>query len=217
VKLQVFVFKDFPRSVLVHVPEGLVDVLRLPPLPLPFSKESVGEALAGDRIQASITESMPGPMSEALKKLKKDEKAARSVSQRQQDALKNQIMLGSIDPSERDRAVLVSRKNAIDAELRGVKDIIAQAKHKFALTKERMPADEYAALEKRRAELSSASQAIQEQITLLNREARDEHVRRHDARNDLFVREARKHLGEERFQEIWALVDAEMEERGEAA
>lgn len=102
------------------------------------------------------------------------------------------------------RSELLTAKASIDAKLRSAKAELAQAKHRAWASGDRLPPDEYAALNDRISRLAGASHRAQAELAVMTARRQERGARL----NDLFVDVARKVLPDELYWDIVAKAEA---------
>jgi hypothetical protein len=211
--LRFCVFSGREDVLLVLAPDGHAGPLPLPAFAAPFTKAGVSAACDAAGIRATGIETFPGRWTRALGDARAAEAGARGSQARAQEALHTQIMLGSIDPSERDRAKVVARLQGIQVEHQEVKRRIAAAAAERARTGLSLPQAEIAALREREATLTQEMLGVQAQLTELRKARHAANMEKNESFARRFVRAAKETLDRETFDDL--LAAAEEDDEGE--
>lgn len=202
--VRVVLVPDQPTALVVHVDAGAVVDLgadgTTAPLHAPFDLEAVAVALAGvARVSASCAS---GPVARALAEVHAGQRRARRQQTEEQAALRATVMRGASSADVRTHAEAMTRKLAVDAELRTLRDKLGAAKALAYRAGVYMPRDEYQALSRQAEALAQESQALQVRMGELRR------ARKRSP--DAFREAARRVLAPEVYDRIVAaIVDAE--------
>jgi hypothetical protein len=213
--IRVFVFRDRPDTLLIHVGQDYRGPFSLPEIQAPFVREDIAFDLGRAGIRAGVFASVPGRWTQVMSKARSDDRAARRQQQTQREATQAALFRGASDPEVRERGAAVTRKLAVDEEIRGLKKQIAEAKTAAATRGVYMPPHEFRGLEARLEEAKQESQALQTRLGELkaaekdrNRAIRDEETRRFERR---FYEAAKAILDEDTLADILAEANGEDE------
>lgn len=200
-RTRVFVFPDWPRTILIHFDDGS-GMARVPELPLPLDRAATRDAFRAAGVEATVTESVPGRWTSAMRKAASDERAERGQRVRLATAAALALARQSPEPAVRDHAELVQRKLAVDQEGRELKAKIAAAASNARVCGEYMNAGEFRSMERRLEEIRQESQALQTQIGEARDREKKARAREHDERQ-AFIEAAKRILDPETYERIW--------------
>lgn len=194
-------FRDRPDCMAMFAREG--DPPANIGLTSPFTRSRVLEAAREAGVPVRVVEmAYVGRFRPVLDRLLKDEKAERAQQQHMREAM----MLGATDPTERTRAELIQEKKNVDDELRKLKVKLGEAKSLAALRGQYMPPSEYRRLERRVADLKDRSLSMQNELGRLRDEQKQRNISANIGRERVFQKVAHdllpKHLFDQVIQEM---------------
>ena len=147
------VFPDRPEALLVVAPEGAAPTLQAPPLPAPFTKCGVAEALGAAGLAVRVTEEVPGRWIYALRRAQRDEAAERKSILQVRQATAVALAANSPDELVRERGALVRRLTETEARVAALRVAAAAKGSAGARVLERDLADALAAVQVTQAQL----------------------------------------------------------------
>lgn len=118
--------------------------------------------------------------------------------------LPSMALLGSVNPTERERTRLLYEKAEVDKTARELKTKVAAARRAAFGCGRYMDAREYTGLERRLEELRQQSQTLQARVGDLTRQLKEENRARSESFLRLFHRVAQEQLDETVYQELVA-------------
>lgn len=219
--IRVMIFPARRDVMLIYAPEG--QDLWLPRIRAPFDRYAVAMALGNAEIKARVHESTLGRFGQALEQAFAAEKSETAQQARLVAAARRVEIVNSktATTAEKQRAELITDKEKIDAEVRKLRSKIGEAKAVAATTGRYMPVEEFRQMERRLADLSTTSTALQARIGQLKQQIQKEHDEREASRavprEVAFIRAARRMLGKDMYKKIWARVAEDSGATAEAA
>lgn len=211
--VRVTLFEDRTDALLLVVPELERGDLVLPALRYPFDQAQLAKTLGDAGIKNVVKLERSGRWTQALNRARSDQRAARGARENELRAARAADLARSKLPADQERARLMVEKLEVDERVRDLREQLGRARS-GARDGKYMDPKRYRDLEERLDQAKTRSQAIQLRLSELKREAREESTRSQDNLNALFVREAMRVLGEQKFHEI---MDAALEAQEEKA
>lgn len=204
---QICTFIGRANSLLVHVPDGHVGHVAIPIVSAPFTRADVAEACRAQGIDAVVIESCVGELGAAMKAAR----AAANSEQSRRAALQAQVMRGSIDPEERDRAKIIQRRQALS-------DSIGNAKLNISVMEtaekagKKIDAHDLARLRRRLGALREEMLAIESVLSTMKKARAAQAETRQRELEGRFVVAAKAVLPREAFDSLLAMAREESDE-----
>lgn len=217
--VRALVFRELPRALLLHFPEGASSIA-LPEIALPVCEMSVRAAFRSAGIEVRVSESVPGRWVTALQQVRHAERAERRQRANLEKATEAALMRQSPSMLVQERGEALRRKHEVEEELRALKVQIGEAKSRAHTRGVFMEPAKFRKMERKLEELKQESQALQVRMTELRKQEKAENIERskgeQSARVANFVEAARRVLDRETYQDIWDEVDAMIEDAEES-
>lgn len=128
--LRIMVFRDDPTMLLVHVPEGESFALAgrgvVHQVEGPFTRAEVHKTFEAVGTPAYVQEADAGAWSSQLEDIHRAQRRARGSLHRAREAQQARLLRGSSTPEGLQRAELLTRRLAVDANIRRVKQTIRE-------------------------------------------------------------------------------------------
>lgn len=209
--VRALVFRELPRALLLHFPEGAESV-KLPEISLPICETGVRAAFRRAGIEVRVSESVPGRWVTALQQARNAERAERTQLANLAKATSAALMRQSPSLLVQQRGEAMRRKEVVDEEVRRLKVQIGEAKSRAFTRGVYMDPVKFRAMEQKLEELKQESQALQVRMTELRKREKAENVERsrreQEARTATFVEAAKRVLDADTYREIWDEVEA---------
>lgn len=203
------VFPDRPDCLLLYVPEGMK--VALPEIASPFDKAGASEALTKAGLRFRITESVPGRWTTSVVMMKSAEKAERAQVQKLREASMIALERGGTDLAK-NRAEAIAKKHEVDERIREVKNWIGRAKSNLKAGRG-YEEHRYRRKERELRDLQGESLALQNRLTELRKQEKEENAAAQEEENERFRRTAYRILPREVFERIEHAAAEEDEER----
>ena len=202
-------FETDPCVMLVVVPRG--EAFACPRIVAPFKVDAVRTAFFQEGLDVRISQDAAGsPQVRAIvEKRRRDAKAERDQRQKQAEATLATVMRGAVSMEVQQRAEAVLLKQQVDAEIRDLKARIGEAKSNAYTTGVYTPPSRFWEWQARLEAKKTESQALQARIGELKRLEKSANKEEDRIRERMFVKAARRILGEEAWMRVWEAVDEE--------
>lgn len=209
--VRALVFRELPRALLLHFPEGAESVT-LPEIALPVCESSVRAAFRREGIDVRVSESVPGRWVTALQQVRHAERAERRQRANLEQATTASLMRQSPSMLVQERGEALRRKQAVEEEMRALKVQIGEAKSRAHTRGVYMDPTKFRKMERKLEELKQESQALQVRMTELRKREKEENVERSKRDQEKgkadFIEAAKRVLDHETYLDIWDEVEA---------
>jgi hypothetical protein len=186
--IRVFVFSDHPEALLIVTQEGDEGTVALPPLAAPFERQAVAKALGDAHVNARVGERTSGRYSGVLHRTAREARNEVAQRQNEREAADARMFALASDPDLQERGKLILRKQAVDEQLRGLKEKIGQAKSAAYAERRYLPAQEYRQMEVDLDALKTESLALQARLGELKKAEKERNRKIWEAEQGTFLK-----------------------------